>query len=130
MKFTARKICVDAGMIMIADLSFLKTCPSTDKDQLDELGQIFKIPNGTYRIHWSIDDTYNGDVEGTQELKVTTGKVFVCDPCYIIGRKNNDWCDWLKKTNYCEEINDPRAFIIDEMGGDGSYDICLETEEL
>jgi hypothetical protein len=86
------------------------------------------IPKGFYRVHWYIKETYNGAIEGTEDLQVVSGKVFVCDPCYIIGREGNDWHNYLEKTNYCKELGSDLAFIIDEMGGDGCYKVRLDFE--
>lgn len=119
---------VDAGMIMVGDLRYLKSVPSSPSE-LSDMGVLFDdIPKGSHRVHWHIKETYNGAIEGTVDLQVVSGKVFVCDPCYIIGREGNDWSDYLKKTDHCRELGSNLAFIIDEMGGDGCYKVRLDFE--
>jgi len=140
-KLMAKDISVDAGMIMVGDIDYLKDHPSRSNPKTE--GIIFKgIPKGKYTVSWSIPDTYNGDITGHNEtLIVTSGTIFVCDPCYIIGEKDDKtvkqakkstdaWLEWLKKTDCGRDINDDRVFIIDEMGGDGCYEVHLELTPL
>lgn len=145
-KLIAKNIGVDAGMIMVGDVDYLKDHPRRNDPKTE--GMVFKgIKKGKYAVTWSIPDIYDGDIEGDGEtlawganstLVVTSGTIFVCDPCYIIGdkdgkkiKKNREaWLEWLKKTDYGRDINDDRAFIIDEMGGDGCYEVSLELTPL
>ena len=141
MKLIADNIGVDAGMIMVADMDYLKDVPRRATPK--KLGKIFKgIKKGVYKVNWSIPDTCMGDIEGHNEtLIVTSGTIFICDPCYIIGdkddkiikktKKNKDsWLEWLEKTDYGRDIKDNRAFIINEMGGDGCFEVTLELEQI
>ena len=130
MNITAKGIGVDAGMIMVADMDYLKKVPSPDYKELERLGKAFDIPNGRYQINWKIDETWNGDIEGREELEVTSGKIFVCDPCYCIGRNGEDWDRWLEDTDFSRDINNEQAFVIDEMGGDGVYTIFITLENI
>ena len=128
-KYVANDIGVDAGLIMIADLSYLDQFE--DRGDPAELGQVFRIKKGTYKVTWCIPETWNGEIEGGELLEVTSGRVFVCDPCYVIGNNTDkEWQDWLDKTDYGEKIEDGRAFVVDEMGGDGCYEVELELMEM
>lgn len=110
---------VDAGMIMVADVDYAAI------DSINEDSHIFEIPNGEYLIHWSIPNTYSGEIEGLEKLRVTGGKIIVTDPCYVIRK---DWDGWLDSTNYGKNINTNHAFIIDSMGGDGTFDVFLSLK--
>jgi hypothetical protein len=126
-KIIANHICVDAGMIMVADCSYLNDHPCKDKPE--KTGEVFNVPNGLYLVDWRIRNTWHGDIEDQQTLRVTSGKIFVSDPCYLIGSKQSQWLAWLEKTSYGDNLADERAFIIDEMGGDGSYKVELKLTE-
>ena len=138
MKITADGIGVDAGMIMIADINYSKEVKKFGfcKKELKRLGKTFDVPNGKYRVRWSIEETWNGSISGTEELTVTGGKIFVCDPCYPIGNDKDGepdgdkWIDWLNYTDYGKEMNTEKAFVIDEMGGDGEYVVELSLEKV
>lgn len=128
-RLVATNIGVDAGMIIVADISYLEGIKH-DKDGLG-LGKTFKVPNGKYKVHYSIPETWNGPLEGNEELIVTGGEIFVVDPCYVIGKpEHEDWLDWLNKTDFGRNLNSNKAFILDEMGGDGCYEVRLELERL
>jgi len=122
MKIKADDIGVDAGMIIVCDMDYFKGL-CEEKGSFN-LGKVFEVPNGDYRVFWGIDDTWNGDITGRGELEVKSGKVVVIDPCYVID--DDKWSEWLDKTDYGRNIEDPRAFIIDEMGGDGGYNVDLQ----
>lgn len=127
MKLTAYRIGVDAGMIIVCDVDYLKTVKHNLK-QFKSLGmgERFKIPNGHYRVHYDIPQTWNGAVDGDEELTVTGGAIIVVDPCYIIGKsKHKDWMEWLKDTDYGRNLKSDKAFIISSMGGDGEYEVSL-----
>ena len=128
----AEDIGVDAGIIMVADLSYLDDVPK--RDDPSKLGKVFKVKNGIYEVGWFIRNTWNGSVSGRSRLHVKSGKIFVCDPCYVIGDGVDDndpenlWGAWLDNTDYAKDIRSMKAFIIDEMGGDGCYDVNLNME--
>jgi hypothetical protein len=120
------EIGVDAGMIMVADLNYLKTVKH-DFKEINRLGKIITVPKGIYSVNWRIRKTSMGDIQGKETLKVTSGRVFICDPCYVIGKpEHKDWLAWLNVTDYGRVLNNDQTFIIDEMGGDGCYDIELD----
>ena len=138
MQRIAKGISVDAGLILVADISYAKDVKKFGfcKKELDRLGKTFDVPNGFYKVKWSIPETYEGDIEGHEELEVTGGKVFVCDPCYPIGKDakgehdGNKWGDWLNDTDFANNLHTNKAFTIGEMGGDGCYDVTLEFEKI
>lgn len=131
MNIVAKDIGVDAGMIMVADMDYLKSCPSPDPNELHTSGKIFSVPNGKYIVRWNIANTYNGPIKGTNILVVTSGTIFVCDPCYVIGTVlHDDWMKWLDSTEYGKKLNSTSAFIIDEMGGDGEYNVRISLESV
>lgn len=132
MQFKANNIGVDTGMIMIGDVDYLKDHPQRNKPENE--GVVFKkVKKGRYSVAWFIPDTHNGHIKGHNEtLVITSGTIFVCDPCYVIGEENNhkSWMKWLKKTDYGEDLKDDRVFIISSMGGDGVYKVYFELEYL
>lgn len=130
MKVVANNIGVDAGLIIVADMDYLKTV-THDLKEFTRLGKSFKVPNGKYNVHYEIADTWNGPVSGSETLDVTGGSIFVIDPCYIIGKpKHEDWLAWLNATEYGENLKSGKAFTIHSMGGDGEYRVELELEKI
>ena len=141
MKHVVKGIGVDAGLIMVGCMSYLKTVKS-DITRLGKvienipfedryLGKIIDVPNGKYNIAWRIKATWNGDIRGSNLLTVTSGQVFICDPCYIIGRgKHSDWIAYLNETDFCNDLKTDLAFVIDEMGGDGEYKVELNCNKI
>ena len=117
-------ICVDSGMILISNISYLKL--NQEAQERLSKGKVFDVPNGTYKFNYSIPNTWNGSVKGDATITITKGKLVVIDPCYAIGRKSHqDWLAWLDKTNYGKNLEDSSAYIIDSMGGDGCYKVKL-----
>ena len=125
----ADNIGVDAGIIIVCDLQYLQ-----DKSDLPDvkfltkmtnLGQILNVPNGKYDLKWSIEDTYNGPVNGQAKIEITTGKLAVIDPCYVIGARNHEsWLGWLDQEFDHRPI--ANVTILDSMGGDGCYKVEIE----
>jgi len=121
----AKDIGVDSGMIMVADLTYLDQFKDRGDPAVDG-GKVIKVSKGVHKVKWAIKNTHNGDIKGEEELNVSSGKIFVCDPCYIIGHsKHENWRSWLNETDYGEDIQTNNAFIIDSMGGDGEYKVEL-----
>jgi len=121
-----KDIGVDAGMIIVMDMDYLKSVKHSMED-LERLGKVIKVPVGEYFVSWAIPETWHGDIEGDGIMKVTSGEVIIIDPCYVIGKpEHNDWIEWLDENGYGDEIGDDRAFVISSMGGDGVYDVQLE----
>jgi len=137
MNLIAKNISVDAGMIIVADLAY-RDLELTDKNL--SLGNVRKVLNGKYKVHYSIKNTWNGPVEGDETLLVTNNKIIIIDPCYIIGTKlfvqcsisqaMKSWMSWLEKTSYGKHLDSQQAFIIDSMGGDGCYNVHLSLQEI
>jgi len=133
MKFSAKNIGVDTGTIMVADYDYLnqvdKKADPFDKTHngQDTIGKVFHIPDhpGWYNVSWYIGETYNGTIEGTNKLYLKSNMIFVCDPCYLIGKTNESWISYLTITKFMKNLNSDQVFIIDGMGGDGSYDVEL-----
>ena len=127
MNIIAKNIGVDAGLIMIGDFASLDGF-NPDFKELKRLGKEVKVPNGHYRVDWSIKNTYNGDIEGFDFLEVKSGKIFICDPCYLVA--DSKWDKWLDETNSGDDIDSDNAFVISSMGGDGSYTVNLELVKI
>jgi hypothetical protein len=118
---------VDAGLIMIADREYFE---QRHPKYLDEkLSKIIEVPISKYKVTWTIPNTWHGNVSGNGVLDVTSGKVVVSDPCYILQHENVPqlWDKWLLETDY--GVNPPNGtLILDKMGGDGVYTVYLELE--
>jgi hypothetical protein len=108
-------------------------------DDLYTLGRTFDVPVGNYDVKWKIPSTWNGSIKGEEFLKITSGTLVVVDPCYVIGRNSNEgWLKWLNDANFFtgHELNDRKdyglpigVFVLDEMGGDGSYNVHLSLKD-
>lgn len=134
MNFTVKNIGVDSGTIMVADMDYLDVVPSPDAEEIRQCGKIFEVPNGQYNVSYVLPADYDNEeeiiCEGEGKLTVTSGKIFVCDPCYCIGRVNNEWDKYLNDTDCLDNLNTDKAFIIDKMGGDGEYEVILTLEKI
>ena len=114
-----REVGVDAGLIMIADEDFFKSLSSYKFESGNS--RIFSLEPGNYHTEWSIDDTYNGDVSGDGLLKVTSGRVIVSDPCYLVD-DHDEWIKLLDKYDFFNTVPEG-TLVLDSMGGDGCYDV-------
>ena len=108
-------------MILISDLDYY----GKDHEPIEERFQeVFDVAQGHYKINWKIKNTWEGTVSGSGIVRVTSGKLVVSDPCYII----ND-SKWLP---FCEEVEKNKclenAVLLDSMGGDGIYDVEIKIE--
>ena len=121
---------VDAGLIIVADASFAKK-KDFNKDN------IVSIPNGRYKIKIIVYDTWRGTVNTQGELKITTGKMIITDPCYII--EDEKWLEFLnmifkdrttlREKNY-EYLRSEGIVIADNMGGDGVYKVGIKLDKM
>lgn len=142
MKIKATELGVDAGMLMIACMNYRKDVKKFGfcNKELKRLGKVFNVPNGKYKVTWATArDSDDSDLytirEGWGELLVTSGKFFIIDPCYVIGRDKNgnnikdNWGDWLNLTDCARDIDTDKAFILD-VCDDGCYDIDINLEKI
>jgi hypothetical protein len=111
-KLIARGIGVDSGMILISDINYY----GKNHEPIEENFQ------GYYKINWKVENTFNGKIFGSGMVHITSGKLVVSDPCYII----ND-IEWFV---FCDEVEKNKciknAVLLDSMGGDGIYDVEIE----
>jgi len=121
---TAKGIGVDSGMILISDRDYYGK-----KVELNfrKFQKAFNVKPGYYRINWKIDGTWRGDVSGSGIVSITSGKLVVSDPCYII-EDDNKWSEFCKEAleKRCVE----NAILLDTMGGDGIYDVEIAIESV
>ena len=120
----ARNIGVDSGTILLADKDFY----GVDHKEIGKKYQkVFKVEPGNYKVQWKIKDTFDGDVEGVGEVNITSGKLVVSDPCYIV--PEDKWDELLKTTNYF--LKKPEGTIVlNRMGGDGVYKVEMILEKV
>jgi hypothetical protein len=133
MKLTATNIGVDAGLILVADYNYLKNKNPTESDlkELKRLGKTLTVKNGSYRVGWSIRNTWNGNIKGTGHLDITSGKVIVVDPCYVLQNGNQErWMKWLEENDHGRDVSATNAFILNKMGGDGLYNVTMDFEKV
>lgn len=125
MKITAKNISVDSGTIFIADKSYFQT--KGKKEERLDLYQEFKVPNGEYECFWFMPNTWNGQVKGQGLLKVTTGKIVVSDPCYLIS--DSEWRKFLDDTDFgsCPEYG---TVSLNEHGGDGTFEVQITLKKI
>ena len=123
-----KRVGVDAGMIMVCDEDYYNYYGKTINYGKNEFGvvcsQKFDIEPGVYNVEWSIKNTWNGDIAGKGIIRIVSGRLTVSDPCYCI----RDWDKWLAETNIGDNVSD-NVILIDEMGGDGCYDIDLKLSK-
>jgi hypothetical protein len=120
--YVAYGVGVDAGMIILGDLDYNREVKKFgfSMPELKKLGQIFNVPNGKHEIKWKIfvEEDEKGkyeyeDLKGSGIINVTSGKIFIVDPCYVIGTKGDKWADWLNTTDYGNAINSDKAFLLE-----------------
>ena len=121
-------ISVDAGLILICDKSFY------ERGAINKtICRKFKLKNGTYNVSWVIPKSWNGQVEGIGNLKVTSGEVVVSDPCYHFhggcGHGDDIWGTILNETEFFEKPSDEYT-VLDKMGGDGSYTVYANFDRI
>lgn len=126
-----KNICVDAGIIMVADHDYFEE--RNPEYQIEErLNKQIDVPVGTYQVNWRIPKTWNGNVSGEGVLEVSSGKVVITDPCYILGHVESNprsWDEWLDETDFAKIV--PKGTIImNSMGGDGEYNVHLSLEKI
>lgn len=119
---------VDAGLILISDKRFYETYNNGEEVEVNpRLSHELRVPDSVYDVKWYIPNTWNGDVNGSGTLKITTGKLIVSDPCYLIG-PSDQWDKALNDYDYFQREPEG-ALVLDSMGGDGEYTVFLELYE-
>lgn len=122
--FVAKNIGVDSGTILLADKDFY----GADQKPIEKKFQkVFRVEPGMYEVKWNIAKTMMGDVGGIGEVCITSGKLVVSDPCYIV--PEDKWVKLLEDTNYFK--NEPKGTVVlDKMGGDGIYNVEIVLEKI
>ena len=126
MKLVADNVGVDSGTIFISDIDFYKKQgerEASNEECSPDLIQTFDIEKGVYNIKWKMPNTWNGDVEGTGIVNITSGKLVVADPCYLISEER--WSPLLDETDYFKKPMDG-IVILDKHGGDGGFIVEIE----
>jgi hypothetical protein len=123
-----KDIAVDAGIILIADEDYYQRYEGLIKPNYDKLGKKHDLQKGKYYVEWKISQTWNGKVSGNGILNVTSGKILICDPCYIISNYNQ-WDKILNNTNFFKYIPEG-TLVLDTMGGDGIYNINISFKKI
>jgi len=137
MRIEAEGIGVDAGIIIVCDIDYLKDLERQGYtiawDEIKRLGKQFKVKSDLYSIGWHIEDTWNGPISGVTTIDITGEAIVVIDPCYCIGGDDHDqWMKWLDENfdrdnpSFPFTSNTTKAIILDEMGGDGCYKVELD----
>ena len=123
----ARGIAVDTGLILISDPSFYEKWNGVLNEDT-RLYKKFKINNGKYLVKTHIKNTWNGPVSNEGIVEITSGKMIVSDPCYHFNG-DNEWMTLLDKTDYMKDPI-PGCLVLDKMGGDGTYNVHINLEEI
>lgn len=118
MKVAYSELPVDAGMIQIADYNHYKPYgfrrgrgPSASLD----------LPKGIYSVKYQVGDWR--DNKGMAWLEVTSGHVWIGDPCYFVSK----WEKYLKDTDYGNKM--PAGAVHINTGGDGGFGALFEFEK-
>jgi len=124
MKLHARELGVDAGIIIICDeVYFDQFGVREDAGMGNVLSEQFDVVPGKYNVEYTILQTNFGTkVKAKGELNITSGKVYVGDPCYAIDPLG--WDKFLKDTDMADCPAEGTT-ILSEMGGDGVFDVDI-----
>jgi hypothetical protein len=121
--FVAKNIGVDSGTILLADKDFY----GEDYKLTNKIYQkVFKVEPGNYKVQWKIKTLFDGHINGVGNINITSGKLVVSDPGYII-TEDDKWDELLKTTNYFEK-EPVGTVILNKMGGDGIYNVDMILE--
>jgi len=127
-EFVFEETGVDAGMIVIADPTHYDW--GSKEEMIAATGanptHIQSVDNGTYEATW-IMPNWLGTLEEnekptTQMLKVTSGEIWISDPCYVV--RDSKWQAYLDKFEYGDKM--PEGVICINTGGDGSFTVNLK----
>ena len=121
-------ISVDSGTILIADSDFYKSINNCQRE-IDEANyyEVRNVGTGIYEAKCRIDESWNGLYEAYGRIIVTSGKLVISDPCYIV--EDDVWQDLLIRTGYLSFLFNG-TLLLDGMGGDGSYDVDIELKKV
>jgi len=125
MDYRFESIPVDSGVIVIADPDhYLRSEPGKQPYGFKRRpSHCVSVEEGEYEAEWSMPDSWQGAVEGKGALKVTSGKVWVSDPCYVVSDK--DWERYLKEQIFPKKKPEG-VLILDKHGGDGQFTVLLK----
>jgi hypothetical protein len=127
MKLDFLGVGVDAGIIMICDEEYYEKYGY----QFDEkLSKKVNVPIGNYECYWNIPHTWNGTIEGTGNVNITSGNLIVSDPCYCIQTESDSqWMKFLDDTDYGKKP-EHGTIIIDKTGGDGLFNVYIKLTKV
>ena len=124
MSYRFDEVPVDSGIIVIADKDYYKPYGPKEAPAYEE-----KLEVGEYAARWEMPETWNGKVSGKGSLSITSGILWVSDPCYIIA--HDKWEDYLKKWIWPKKgkaghhVPNEGVLVLDKHGGDGSFQVLL-----
>jgi len=121
-------ISVDSGTILIADSDFYKSINNCQRE-IDEASyyEVRNVGTGIYEAKCRIDEIWNGLYEAYGRIIVTSGKLVISDPCYIV--EDEFWQPLLIRTGYLSFLFNG-TLLLDGMGGDGTYDVDIELKKV
>lgn len=125
MKIHASGIGVDAGIICISDPDYYKRFINEYAEDSMLQNSFDVVPNGKYKCKWKIPDSWNGELEDEKIIEITSGKIVITDPCYVI---DDEWDEFLE--DFYEKRNMDNVIVIDNMGGDGVYEVIIDLERI
>ena len=106
-------------MIVIADASHYKEWEGKYNPS-----HIESVENGDYMASWSMPASWleENKKPTTELLRVTSGEIWIGDPCYIVN--DHKWIAYLEKFKYGKEM--PEGVICINTGGDGNFTVDLK----
>jgi hypothetical protein len=124
----ACNIGVDSGTILIADSDFYKSINNCQHEiEEKDYYEIRNVETGIYEADCRIEESWNGLYKACGRIIVTSGKLVISDPCYII--EDDLWQPLLIKTAYLSYLFNG-TLLLDGMGGDGSYDVEIKLKKV
>ena len=115
------QIGVDSGTIAIMDAGLALEEPNSDLELIKDVGG-----PGTYKVNYTLPNTWNGKLTGSTTLKLHTGVLFVGDPGYVLhGTPWDQLCEQMNRRNHKSGMyklfNGHDVYLEMRMGGDGGY---------
>jgi len=119
---------VDSGTILIADSDFYKSINNCQHEiEETDYYKICTVETGIYEVKCRIEESWNGLYKACGRIIVTSGKLIISDPCYII--EDNLWQSLLIKTGYLAFLFNG-TLLLDGMGGDGEYNVDIKLKKV